>query len=333
MVADCYSLVYRNFAKLLNYLYYIMDIIEIKNITKTYGQTVALDDVNIDIPQGSIYGLLGPNGAGKTTLIRLLNNMMKPDKGTIMFNGQPLSSAHLQSIGYLPEERGLYKNMKVGEQALYLARLKGIEKDLAYERLRTSFKKFGTEDWWDKKVAELSKGMAQKIQFIISVLHDPKLIILDEPFTGFDPINANILKKEVLQLKNEGKTIIISTHDMSSVEELCSHITLFNKSRVIEQGNVEEIKEKYKDNIFEIMYYGEPEKLSKKIKSQIYKTETDGNQNTANKVYLKIRNREEVDSMLRIAINEVKVISFKEVFPSMKEIFINMVNYKTEENI
>ncbi|MEE9364620.1 MAG: ATP-binding cassette domain-containing protein [Cellulophaga sp.] len=223
-----------------------------KEVTKQFGEHTALNNVSLEIPKNSIYGLLGPNGAGKTTLIRIINQITYPDKGAIFFEGEPLQPHHIAKIGYLPEERGLYKGMKVGEQCLYLAQLKGLSKTDAKQRLKYWFDKLDIGDWWNRKVQELSKGMAQKIQFIVTVLHQPKLLIFDEPFSGFDPINANIIKEEILLLKEEGASIIFSTHRMESVEELCEHIALIHKSEKILDGKLSDIKKSFKKNIFEM---------------------------------------------------------------------------------
>ena len=228
--------------------------IEINNVSKTYGTYKALNNISIKIPRQSIYGLLGPNGAGKTTLIRMLNQITAPDEGEIIFNGEKLNRNHISNIGYLPEERGLYKTMKVGEQAIYLAQLKGVSQIDAEKRLKAWFNKFGILNWWDKKVEELSKGMQQKIQFIVTVLHEPRLLIFDEPFSGFDPINAELLKSEILELQKNGATIIFSTHNMASVEELCSDIVLINKSKVILSGKIKDIRNSFKKNIYEAVY-------------------------------------------------------------------------------
>lgn len=221
-------------------------------VTKQYGNHMALQNVSLEIPKNSIYGLLGPNGAGKTTLIRIINQITYPDQGKVYFNGQPLLPQHISLIGYLPEERGLYKSMRVGEQVLYLAQLKGLSKADAKKRLNYWFERFEIGDWWNKKIQELSKGMAQKIQFIVTVLHQPKLLIFDEPFSGFDPINANIIKDEIIKLKEEGTSIIFSTHRMESVEELCEYIALIHKSEKILDGKLSDIKKAYKNNIFEV---------------------------------------------------------------------------------
>ncbi len=228
------------------------NILVTKDVTKRFGEHTALKKVSLEIPKNSIYGLLGPNGAGKTTLIRIINQITFPDEGEVFFDEEPLQSHHIAMIGYLPEERGLYKSMKVGEQALYLAQLKGLSKSEAKQRLKYWFDKFEIGGWWNKKVQELSKGMAQKIQFIVTVLHEPKLLIFDEPFSGFDPINANIIKDEILQLRDKGASIIFSTHRMESVEELCDHIALIHQSEKILDGKLSDIKKAYKSNIFEV---------------------------------------------------------------------------------
>ena len=238
-----------------------MDLLTAEHVTKRYAAHTALDDVSLAIPKGSVYGLLGPNGAGKTTLIRIINRITAPDSGRVLLGGREIAPADIYRIGYLPEERGLYKKMKVGEQAVFFARLKGLSRREAVVRLKRWFGKFGIETWWDKKVEELSKGMAQKVQFIVTVLHEPELLIFDEPFSGFDPINANLLKEEILALRDKGATIIFSTHNMSSVEEICDHITLINKSRNILSGKVDDIRRRHGSNIFEISYRGDGEAL------------------------------------------------------------------------
>ncbi|MDD6364351.1 MAG: ATP-binding cassette domain-containing protein [Bacteroidales bacterium] len=231
-----------------------MNIIECRDISKSFGEKVALDHVSVDVPEGSIFGLLGPNGAGKTTLIRIINRITIPTGGTVFFNGAPITQRDVEKIGYLPEERGLYRKMKVGDQALYLARLKGMSAADASSELKKWFVKFGIESWWNKKVEELSKGMAQKIQFITTVVHRPKLLILDEPFSGFDPVNTQLIREEILRLKDDGATIMLSTHNMESVEELCDNIALFNKSHVVLSGGVEDIRREYGNNNIEIGY-------------------------------------------------------------------------------
>jgi len=239
-----------------------MTLITADAVVKDFSGHRALNRVSMEVPKGSIYGLLGPNGAGKTTLLRIINQITAPDQGVILFEGQPINSDHRSQIGYLPEERGLYKKMKVGEQALYLAQLKGLSKPEAMKRLKIWFDKFEIGAWWGKKVEELSKGMAQKVQFIITVLHEPQLLIFDEPFSGFDPINVNLLKQEILQMKQNGATIIFSTHNMSSVEELCDHITLINASETVLQGEITTIREQYRSNRYRVTFTGDQDKLS-----------------------------------------------------------------------
>ena len=232
------------------------DLLIVKDVVKQYGDYTALTNANISVPKGSIYGLLGPNGAGKTTLMRIINQITAPDSGEVIFDGEPLQKHHISEIGYMPEERGLYKKMKVGEQALYLAQLKGMSYNEALEKLKFWFEKLDILSWWNKKVEELSKGMAQKIQFIVTVIHEPKLLIFDEPFSGFDPINAAIIRKEILELAEKGTTIIFSTHRMESVEEICDHIALINKSKTILEGTIEDIKKQFTANTFEVVTSG-----------------------------------------------------------------------------
>jgi ABC-2 type transport system ATP-binding protein len=228
------------------------NILEVRNVVKTYGDYTALNNVSLSVPKGSIYGLLGPNGAGKTSLIRIINQITMPDSGEVFLDGEKLQPHHIQHIGYLPEERGLYKSMKVGEQCLYLAQLKGLSKTEAKKQLDFWFEKFGIEGWWNKKIEELSKGMAQKVQFVVTVLHKPKLLIFDEPFSGFDPVNANIIKDEILELKKQGSTIIFSTHRMESVEELCDHIALIHKSNKLIEGKLTDVKREFRTHHFEV---------------------------------------------------------------------------------
>ena len=304
--------------------------IEINNVSKTYGTYKALNNISIKVPKQSIYGLLGPNGAGKTTLIRMLNQITAPDEGTIIFNGEKLNRSHISQIGYLPEERGLYKSMKVGEQAIYLAQLKGVSQKEAEKRLKQWFNKFGILNWWDKKVEELSKGMQQKIQFIVTVIHEPKLLIFDEPFSGFDPINVNLLKKEILELRDKGATILFSTHNMASVEELCDNIMLINKGNKILEGSVYQIKQDFKDNSFEIVL-----KLSDSQILSFSDSESlpDGfsliNSNTDSNGEMTLNVKAENDINPNILINYLSekgtIISYRELLPSMNEIFINKV--------
>ncbi len=301
-----------------------MDIFKALNIEKRFGNNIALDDVSIKIPEGSIYGLLGPNGAGKTTLLRIINQILAPDKGELYFNDSKLKLKDVYQIGYLPEERGLYKKMKVGEQSLYLAQLKGFPKKDALKKLNYWFEKFEIQSWWNKKIEELSKGMQQKIQFIVTILHEPKLLIFDEPFSGFDPINTNLLKKEVLTLRDNGTTIIVSTHDMGSVEELCDHITLINKSRTILEGNINDIRNTYKSNIFKIGYKGSLEKF-RKILNGNYKLIEHTTEKDINYAKIKVDKLSENNKLLSLLISEIQIISFNEVLPTMNDIFIHVV--------
>lgn len=303
-----------------------MDLIRIENVTKRFAKHVALDDVSLSIPEGSIYGLLGPNGAGKTTLLRIINRIIAPDCGRVMFGGKEISADDVYRIGYMPEERGLYKKMKVGEQAIFFARLKGLSRKEATCRLKVWFEKFGIESWWDKNVSELSKGMAQKVQFIATVLHEPKLLIFDEPFSGFDPINANLLKGEILALRDKGATIIFSTHNMSSVEEVCDHITLINQSKNILSGNVDEIRHRHGANIFEIDYRGEEQNILKALAGRCEIMDSAPSPTGFNKIKLHIATDEEVRAVIAAANESVEMRSFREIIPSMNDIFIRAVN-------
>ena len=295
------------------------------NITKNYAAHTALKNVSIDVPEQSIFGLLGPNGAGKTSLIRIINQITAPDEGELYFSGEKLKPEHISLIGYLPEERGLYKKMKVGEQALYLAQLKGVSKPEALKKLKYWFEKFEILDWWNKKVEELSKGMQQKIQFIVTILHDPKLLIFDEPFSGFDPINVNLLKEEILNLKNNGATIIFSTHNMSSVEELCDNIALINKSEKILDGKVHEIKNTYKANIFEIGYHGHLADFNIFL-PQSFEILGNVSQNDVSKAQIKIPTSATPNDLIQSIIPHLKIVSFNEILPTMNDIFIQKVN-------
>ena len=281
-----------------------MAIIECKNVCKNFGEKVALDHVSLDIPEGRIFGLLGPNGAGKTTLIRIINRITIPTEGEVWFNGRPITQADVEKIGYMPEERGLYRKMKVGDQAMYLARLKGMSTQDAQRALKDWFVRFGIQDWWDKKVEELSKGMAQKLQFITTVVHKPSLMILDEPFSGFDPVNAELIRQEILRLKDEGATIILSTHNMESVEELCDDIALINKARLVITGGVEHIRREYGNNNVELVWTDADGRHT-----EVLPRETDG------------------ASTLRTFLDKegVQINSYKELMPRMNDIFIKLV--------
>ena len=303
--------------------------LEIKNVSKSYSGHQALKDVSFTVPEGGIYGLLGPNGAGKTTLIRIINHITAPDSGEIIFDGHPLTQNDVVNIGYLPEERGLYKKMKVGEQALFFARLKGMPKNVALKELKAWFEKFEISDWWNKKVEELSKGMAQKVQFIVTVLHKPRLLIFDEPFSGFDPINANLLKDEMLSLRDKGTTIIFSTHNMNSVESLCDNITLINKSKNILSGNVEEIRKEMGKGRFSLSFYGNADTLISAIQEDIISheiliPEKNISDNITN-LTLKLKPETNFRDIISLANNIVELESFSKALPSMNEIFINAV--------
>lgn len=302
-----------------------MAFFEAKNIVKQYAGHKALNKVSISVPKGSIFGLLGPNGAGKTTLIRIINQITGPDSGEVLFDGKPLIPSDITRIGYLPEERGLYKKMKVGEQAIYLAQLKGMSQKEATKKLKVWFDKFDILQWWDKKVEELSKGMQQKIQFIVTILHEPELLIFDEPFSGFDPINTNLLKKEILELRDKGATIIFSTHNMASVEEICDHIALINKSEKILDGPVDQIKKKYRTNTYQVSYTGEFDKLEQVLKSDFEIVETNKS-HEVNTLTVRLNNGATSNELLKQLLPYLNIISFSEIIPSMNDIFIRVVN-------
>ena len=302
-----------------------MGLIECKNVCKSFGDKVALDNVSVDIPKGKIFGLLGPNGAGKTTLIRIINRITIPNSGTVSFDGRPITQEDVEKIGYLPEERGLYRKMKVGEQAMYLAQLKGMSARDASAELKKWFVKFGIESWWNKKVEELSKGMAQKLQFITTVVHKPSLLILDEPFSGFDPVNAQVIREEILRLKEEGATIILSTHNMESVEELCDNIALINKSKVVITGGVDEIRHKYGNNNVEVIYTADAA-LQDTVAFKVLSDTDDSGRHTA--VLSLVSGSSSNDALQALLDQKVVVNSFKELVPRMNDIFIKLV---TEE--
>ncbi len=301
-------------------------IIKAEHITKVFTNHTALDDVSLEVPRGKVYGLLGPNGAGKTTLIRIINHITAPDSGTVFFNGNQLTAADVVNIGYLHEVRGLYKKMKVGEQALFFARLKGMSKHDAEQALRQWFERLEISDWWDKKVEELSKGMAQKVQFIVTVLHKPELLIFDEPFSGFDPINANVLKREILKLRDEGATVIFSTHNMSSVEELCDSITLINKSHDILSGSVAELRRRFSDNSMEMRFRGDYASLQAALGSEVASVEAlppdrDGNLGAK----LRLNTSDDMRRVISLANSAIELRGFNQLLPSMDDIFIKTV--------
>ena len=286
-----------------------MAIIECKQVCKNFGPKVALDNLSLDLPEGKIFGLLGPNGAGKTTLIRIINRITIPNSGSVLFNGRPITQEDVEKIGYMPEERGLYRKMKVGEQAMYLAQLKGMSAREAQNSLKEWFIRFGIQSWWDKKVEELSKGMAQKIQFITTVVHKPSLMILDEPFSGFDPVNADLIRKEILRLKEEGATIILSTHDMGSVEELCDEIALVNHGELVISVGVDDIRREYGNNNVELVYTDEEGRHT-----EVLPQETDG-----------------TSTLAAFLEKGVQINSYRELMPRMSDIFIKLVTEGEEK--
>ena len=304
-----------------------MSLLKVENIIKTYSEHRALNDVSMEIPQGCIFGLLGPNGAGKTTLIRIINQIIEADSGAIFFDGTPLNLHHIREIGYLPEERGLYKKMKVGEQLIYLGQLRGLSYKEASKRAKAWCEKLDIRQWWGKKIEDLSKGMAQKIQFIATVMHEPKLIILDEPFSGFDPVNANLIKDEILELRDKGSTIIFSTHRMESVEQLCDHIAMINKSQKILDGSKQDVKEQYRDGTYYVEYRsGEmksgagfevlnTEDVGRGLQKSLIQYKADGNPN----------------ELLQQLIGQAEIHSFVERIPSMNDIFISLVKGENPE--
>jgi ABC-2 type transport system ATP-binding protein len=300
-------------------------ILETNEVCKHYSGHTALDRVSLNVPQGTVFGLLGPNGAGKTTLIRIINQITAPDSGSVLFDGHAIGPDDIYQIGYMPEERGLYKKMKVGEQAVYLAQLKGLSKSDATQRLKVWFDKFEIGNWWNRKVEELSKGMQQKVQFITTVLHEPKLLIFDEPFSGFDPINANLLKEEILNLKDKGATVIFSTHNMASVEEICDHIALINKSRKILDGTVGEIRQQFKLNIFELGYTGDYKTVTDAVEQ--FATIKDNAKGTVNHITGELKSGCNYNQLLQSVIAAgAQITQFNDVLPNMNDIFIKAVN-------
>ena len=308
-----------------------MNIIDVQGVTKLYSEFVALDDVTLSVPQGCVFGLLGPNGAGKTTLIRILMRISFPDKGQILFKDHPLSGDDVYDMGYLPEERGLYKKMKTGEQAMYLARLKGLDRQVAYERLREKFEQYGINEWWNKPVEELSKGMQQKVQFITTILHKPSFLILDEPFSGFDPINANLLKDEIMQLKKEGATIVLSTHNMASVEEICDHIALINRSRKILEGDIFEVKNRFKKNLYSIETAHCSDALVRQIQEQQYQICAQQTNDYYTRFEIKIPEGRTSNDLLGLFMQHGDIHAFNEIMPTMNEIFIEQVERANQQ--
>lgn len=302
-----------------------MTYLRVDNVTKTYASQKALDKVNMEVPEQSIYGLLGPNGAGKTTLIRIINMITRPDSGKIFIDGHPLTRKDIGNIGYMPEERGIYKKMKVGEQAIYLARLKGLSRADAVKKLKFWFNRLEIDSWWNRKVEELSKGMQQKVQFIITILHEPKLLIFDEPFSGFDPINVNILKDEIRYLNKQGATIIFSTHNMASVEEVCDHITLIDKSRNVLNGEINEIKNRFKTNTFNISYRTQKE-LQSLLNPQNYRITKQEKFQDYYTAGIQLLNSSTPNKLLERLLPEVEIIAMQEILPSLNDVFIEVVN-------
>jgi ABC-2 type transport system ATP-binding protein len=302
-----------------------MNTIACRDIVKVFGTYTALNHVSIEVPKGTIFGLLGPNGAGKTTLIRIINQITVPNSGIVLFNDNPVVPDDVYRIGYLPEERGLYKKMKVGEQAMYLARLKGLSRQQAMTELKKWFVKFGIESWWNKKVEELSKGMAQKVQFITTVLHRPELLILDEPFSGFDPVNVQLIRNEILRMKDEGTTIILSTHNMASVEELCDNIALINKSNLVVTGGVEQIRRDHGKSQVEVLY--RPSGASVEMSDrQVLKLVSDGaHKDIRRAVYDVPKGTPSAQILSELAGSGIDVVSYRELIPSMNDIFIQLV--------
>lgn len=299
--------------------------LRVNNIVKQYASHRALDDVSLEVKQGTIFGLLGPNGAGKTSLIRIITQITAPDSGEVLFNGQRLNSKHISQIGYLPEERGLYKKMEIGEQVLYLAKLKGLSTAEATKRIKYWFEKLEMGSWWNKKVEDLSKGMQQKVQFVATILHQPELIILDEPFSGFDPVNADIIKNEILELNRQGSTFIFSTHRMESVEELCDHIALIDKSKKILDGSVAEIKAQYRNNTYWVEYQGTHDLNGSSQVFDILQTETNDG---STKLKVQLKPEQTANQLLGALLPYVAINRLDEVIPTMNDIFIDKVTHK-----
>ncbi|MHC5353484.1 ABC transporter ATP-binding protein [Myroides sp. LJL115] len=302
-------------------------ILEVKDVVKKYADKTALDHVSLTVPKGSIYGLLGPNGAGKTSLIRIINQITYPDSGQIILDGQVLNPVHIKDIGYMPEERGLYKSMKVGEQAMYLAQLKGMSKQEAKKQLTYWFDKLEIGHWWDKKIQELSKGMAQKIQFVVTVLHDPKLLILDEPFSGFDPVNANLIKDEIIELKKKGTTVIFSTHRMESVEEMCDDIALINNSHKLIEGKLVEVKKQFRSNLYQVGLLTKDVQKVMLALSQEYNIEPTSFKTLNQELQLLVDLKGKLpNDLLALLFEHGQVTHFQEQLPSVNDIFIQSVS-------
>ena len=308
-----------------------MNIIDVQHVTKRFSEHVALDDISVSVPQGCVFGLLGPNGAGKTPLIRILMRISFPDHGEIFFKGHPLSEQDIYDMGYLPEERGLYKKMKTGEQAMYLAQLKGLDKQEAYKRLRAKFEQFDIMEWWNKPVEELSKGMQQKVQFITTILHRPSFLILDEPFSGFDPINANLLKDEIAQLKKEGATIVLSTHNMASVEEICDNIALINRSRKILEGDIFDVKNRFKKNVFSIEVSHCSDDILQQLQDRQYTLCAQSRNDYYSRFDIKLPDGKSPNELLQFFTQNCEIHSFNEIMPTMNDIFIEQVEKANQQ--
>jgi len=308
-----------------------MTTLEVRNISKAFSGHQALSQVSLSVEKGTVFGLLGPNGAGKTSLIRIINQIIAPDAGEILFEGKPLNPTHTDVIGYLPEERGLYRKMKVGEQCMYLAQLKGLSKQESKRRLHEWFSRFDILAWWDKKIEDLSKGMAQKIQFITTVIHEPRLLILDEPFSGFDPINAELIRNEMLRMKEEGTTIILSTHDMGSVEELCDNIALINRSHVILEGPVQQVRRQFRTHLFELEYIGTALEIAIQLGGSYELVETF--ERSGHLVaHIRLLQDRKLNDLLGALLPVVEILSVRELIPGMEEIFIQAVQSYNAEN-
>lgn len=308
-----------------------MDLLEVRNVTKNYVGHKALDDVSISVPQGKIYGLLGPNGAGKTTLIRIINHITAPDSGVVLFEGHPLTQNDVAHIGYLPEERGLYKKMKVGEQAVFFARLKGLSRADATHSLKKWFDRFEISSWWNRKVEELSKGMAQKVQFIVTVLHEPKLLIFDEPFSGFDPINANLLRDEILRLKDNGATVIFSTHNMASVEEICDNISLINQGRNILTGNVDELRREFTRGRYSLDFEGDARSLANAVDPLVSSISFSDAPYGRNRANVTLKPEAGLKQLISLSNEAVGLKAVNEAIASMNDIFIQAVNSNNQQ--
>lgn len=305
-----------------------MSILITQNVVKRFEGQLALDNVSIDVPEGKIFGLLGPNGAGKTTLLRIVNQITAPDSGSVLFDNRPLEANDVFKIGYLPEERGLYKKMKIGDQAMYLARLKGMSQAAALSSLKSWFVRFGIQAWWNKKITELSKGMAQKVQFVTTVMHNPRLLILDEPFSGFDPINVDLIRNEILRLKSNGTSVILSTHNMESVEELCDEIALINKAKLVVAGKVHDIRRIHGDNNIEILYRSSAPYAPLSTSDLPFSVVSEGTKDGSYSMTVAIREGFSTNDIIKVLLPELSIVGVNEIIPRMHDIFIKLVTDK-----